>query len=366
MVRYAALYINFISPQRVGIQLIDAHFSGAIHKAVSEWMRGSSLNVCLAALDHPDILGAALRPAIEASLAQANVSLYDIQQRAWTMPLLHLRAAFEVGDLPETPTTFIPVPNDESTIAARACAIACLAVLNSNTISYKSENDGHLFVNLVPFPGEGEMAEKSKGSMRGHTDAVYFPLRGQLHELDDRIAPSPDFVCLSGLRNPDQTATTVMPLSDVLRQLSQDDIKELAKPQYVIRPQKTFTSGLELIFGNRSPLARPMEGIQLLFEAGDGYWIRYSHSASDSDYDSEAATSAAKRFEQACLSCSTAVVISPGDVLIVNNRLGLHGRGVVGGEAGGTSRWLLRTYGLDTRELNPAQRYPDSPYQLFP
>lgn len=346
--------------------MIDAHFAGAIHSAVSEWMRGSTLDVCLSALDHPVDLGATLRPTIEALLAQADVSLYDIQQRAWTMPFIHLRAVFEIGDLPETPTTFIPVPDAESTIAAQACAIAGLATLNSDTISYGSENQGYLFVNLVPFPGEGEMAEKSKGSMRGHTDAVYFPVRVQLHELDDRIAPSPDFVCLSGLRNPDQTATTVMPLADVLRQLSQDDIEELAKPQYVIRPQKTFTSGLKLIFGNRSPLARPMEGIQLLFEAGNGYWIRYSHSASDSDYDSEAATSAAKRFEQACLSCSTAVVIAPGDVLIVNNRLGLHGRGVVGGEAGGTSRWLLRTYGLDTRELKPTQRYPDSPYKLFP
>ncbi|AFC85854.1 Taurine catabolism dioxygenase TauD, TfdA family [Frateuria aurantia DSM 6220] len=329
-------------------------------------MRGNPLGVCLSALDHPDALGATLRPEIEALLAQANVSLHDIQQRAWTMPLIHLRSAFEVGDLPETPAAFIPVPDDESTIAARACSIACLAVLNSDTISYGSENDGHLFVNLVPFRGEGEMAEKSKGSMRGHTDAVYFPVRGQLHELDKRIAPSPDFVCLSGLRNPDQIATTVMPLSVVLSQLSKHDIKELTKPQYVIRPQKTFTSGLKLIFGDTSPLAQPMKDIQLLFEAGDGYWIRYSHSASDSDYDSEAATSAAERFEQACLTCSTAVVIAPGDILIVNNRLGLHGRGVVGGEAGGTSRWLLRTYGLDTRKLNPAQRYLDSPYKLFP
>lgn len=346
--------------------MIDAHFSRAIHGSVSRWILDNPLEFCLSAFDNPVELGANLLPAIVTALEEVKVSLYDVQHSAWSNPLIHLRAVFDVHELPETPTAFIPVPDLATTVAARACAVACLAALNSDTISYGSENEGHLFVNLVVLPGDDDFADKSKADMRGHTDGVTFPIRGQRHEFDKRVAPSPDFVCLSGLRNPDEITTTIMPLSAVLQQLTHDEINELTKPQYVIRPQKTFKRGLRKLLGKDSALLDAMAGIQLLFEGDDGYWIRYSHSAADTDYDSEMATQAVTRFEQACSKCSTSVVISPGDLLVVNNRVGLHGRGVVGGEAGGNSRWLLRTYGLDTRDLTPDQRYEGSAFKLYP
>ncbi|WP_082888315.1 TauD/TfdA family dioxygenase [Pseudomonas sp. p21] len=329
-------------------------------------MHDNSLECCLAALDNPVELGAQLLPAILDALSAADVDLHNLQRSAWANPLIHLRATFDIHNLPETPTAFIPVPDVATTVAARASAVACLATLNSDTISYGSENDGHLFVNLVVLPGDDDFAEKSKSDMRGHTDGVSFPVRGQPHEFDERVAPSPDFVCLSGIRNPDGITTTVMPLSAILQRLTNEEIEELTKPQYVIRPQKTFKRGLRKLLGKESPLLEAMAGIQLLFETGDGYWIRYSHSAADTDFDSELASQAITRFELACQECSTSVVISPGDILLVNNRVGLHGRGVVGGEAGGDSRWLLRTYGLDTRELRADQRYPDSAFKLYP
>ncbi|MEH6494021.1 MAG: taurine catabolism dioxygenase TauD [Halopseudomonas sp.] len=329
-------------------------------------MSDNPLETCLLALDSPVVLGEALLPQIESALSNVGLALADVQRQAWVNPFSHLKAVFDIDDLPETPAAFTPVPDVVTTVAARACSVACLAALNSDTISYGSENDGHLFVNLVVLPGDDDFAEKSKSDMRGHTDAVSFPVRGQLHEFDERVAPSPDFVCLSGLRNPDETATTVMPLSEVLQQLTPAELVELTKPQYVIRPQKTFTRGLRKLLGKNSLLLNAMAGIQLLFESEDGYWIRYSHSAADADYESHLATHAVTRFEEACQKCSVSVVISPGDILVVNNRVGLHGRGVVGGEAGGHSRWLLRTYGLDTRTLTPEQRYVDSKFKLFP
>jgi L-asparagine oxygenase len=36
----------------------------------------------------------------------------------------------------------------------------------------------------------------------------------------------------------------------------------------------------------------------------------------------------------------------------MNNRIGLHGRCEVGGDVGGLSRWLLRTSGLETADLD--------------
>ncbi|MCY1383429.1 hypothetical protein D9M69_715540 [compost metagenome] len=67
-----------------------------------------------------------------------------------------------------------------------------------------------------------------------------------------------------------------------------------------------------------------------------------------------------------CREMMRSVVVKPGDILLVNNRIGLHGRSEVGGEAGGESRWLLRTYGLETGDLDAEQRCSGSNYKLYP
>jgi putative SOS response-associated peptidase YedK len=46
--------------------------------------------------------------------------------------------------------------------------------------------------------------------------------------------------------------------------------------------------------------------------------------------------------------------------------MALHGRSTVGGEPGGHSRWLLRSYGLVTGELSEEQRGGGSLHVLFP
>ncbi|MEC6746822.1 TauD/TfdA family dioxygenase [Pseudomonas qingdaonensis] len=346
--------------------MIDAHFSAAVRSCVAQWMQAHSQEDCRRVLGNPVELANELTPKVETLLSEAGTSLYSLQKHAWTHPVIHLRSVFDATELPETPSAFAPVPEVAATIAARATAIVALAMLNAQTVSYGSENDGHLFVNLVVLPGDGDFATKSKSDMRGHTDGVYFPIRGQVHELEERFAPSPDFVCLSGLRNPDGVSTTVMPLSSVLALLSPEDVEELTKPQYVLRPQKTFRLGFKKLFGSDSKFLKPLAGVQLLFEGDDGHWIRFSHSAAETEDDASPAGRAIRNFETACQGCVNSIVIAPGDVVIVNNRIGLHGRSEVGGEAGGTSRWLLRTYGLDIDCVGDHQRYSDSVFKLYP
>ncbi|MBF0825955.1 TauD/TfdA family dioxygenase, partial [Enterococcus faecalis] len=66
---------------------------------------------------------------------------------------------------------------------------------------------------------------------------------------------------------------------------------------------------------------------------------------------------AAENFATACGEIAKPVAIEPGDVLLVNNRLCLHGRAEVGGDIGGHSRWLLRTYALNTTQLDDSRRH---------
>lgn len=348
-----------------GAHLISVEFAAAVQAAVQTWRHShQSLEQMRDALHEPAKLVAessiAVRDAYQESTGQ---SFEALSASLWVAPFVMLPQVFTPGQLPETPQGFLPVPDAEGTLVARVSAVVAMGALGMETVSYGSENDGALFVNLVVIAGEGRIADKSKGAMRGHTDAVTFPFRGQLDACNSDIAPSPDFVCLSGLRNPDGVRTTVVPMSDVLAALSAEHVDELKKQQFDIRSQKTFIPGMNLILGSEHGI----DGGEILLDVGGETWVRYSHSSIRVDEDEKpAAAEANAAFAAACLQHCTSVVVEPGDILLVNNRLALHGRGDVGGEAGGESRWILRTYGLDTTELTKGQRYSKPGYMLFP
>ncbi|WP_246881750.1 MULTISPECIES: TauD/TfdA family dioxygenase [unclassified Pseudomonas] len=343
--------------------MIDAHFSTALRSVITDWRSPLTPAQAIEQLDDPVSLGQSLLPAIDAELAKLGCARADVKNYAWRNPYLCLRNAFNPADIPETPIDFRPVPNTEGTLLARATVIVCLAALDSDTVSYGSENGGDLFVNLVVIPGEGRVSEKSQDKMSGHTDGVSFPVRGHRDPGNPRIAPSPDFVCLSALRNPKGVPTTVMPLDVVLDHLDDEDILELQKPQYILQSQITFRDGMEEILGEELMV----DDAQLLFMMQGKWWIRYSHSSTKpADSGQTPAKRAMEALKEACKQCVIPVALVPGDIAIVNNRMSLHGRTKVGEEHGAETRWMLRTYGLDTSELDVLQRHPGSPFMLFP
>ena len=265
--------------------------------------------------------------------------------------------------LPDTPLGFFPVPDSPATIAGRAAALAIHGLLQLETVAYGTENSGSLFVNLVAMPGEGKVPAKSKDRMRGHTDAVSFPFNGEDDALNPRIAPSPDLVTLVGLRNPGAVPTRLMPLNAILALMTPEDIAELKKPQYLINSQTTFVPGMKKMLGKEHiAYDEPV-----LKEGAIGTYVRFSHTKVIAPEEGGPAQRALDSFEAACNQVAQPVIVNPGDLLIINNRLGTHGRGAVGDDVGGQSRWLLRAYGLDTDELDPQKRHAGGPeYVLFP
>lgn len=332
--------------------------------AITDWKANVGFEQMLNYLKRPNDLGRELVPAIESEMNRRGHSCTEVQTFAWDQPFLKLESVFEPSELPDTPIDFCPVPEVEGTLLARITAIACLAAINSATVSYGSENKGDLFVNLVVLPPErGKFSVKSADKMSGHTDGVSFPLRGERDPDNGGIAPSPDFVCLSALRNPNQVPTTVMSLTDLMDRLDQEHIGELQKKQYIIGSQLTFRDGMVDILGDELIV----DDAQLLFPVNGSWWIRFSHSATQvADIDQKSAQEAMDALKHACAECVTAVPLQPGDIALVNNRIALHGRSEPGQEYGGQTRWLLRTYGLDISELDPSQMYEDSTFMLYP
>lgn len=303
-------------------------------------------------------------PVIESELNNRDCSCAKVKDLAWTQPCLKLENIFQPLDLPDTPIDFYPVPDVEGTALARVTAIACLAAINSSTVSYGSENRGELFVNLVVFPpGRGKFTSKSADKMSGHTDGVTFPIRGYSDPINNRIAPSPDFVCLSALRNPKQVPTTVMPLDHLMKQMSQEHINELQKAQYIIGSQLTFREGMKEILGDELEV----DDAQLLFSINGKWWIRFSHSTTQTaEINKQPAQEAMDALKHACADCVIAMPLLPGDIALVNNRIALHGRSEPGNEFGGETRWLLRTYGLDISDIEAEQWHDGSSFMLYP
>lgn len=302
---------------------------------------------------------------LEARCLSALGATWDgdaFRDRVTSSPYLLLDAAFRVDVLPDTPTDFLSIPRCETTIRGRLAALALHTLLHKETIAYRSENNGALFVNLVALPGEGKIAEKSTKSMRGHTDAVSFPFPGTRDPDYSRIAPSPDLVTLIGLRNPDSVATHVIPLDDILARLTNKDIAELEKPQFNIECQNTFAKGTEAILGD-SHIAID---VAVLLRVDQEYWVRFSHSKVRPDDGNSPAIQARDHFAQACEDEQVPLLVAPGSLLIINNRRALHGRSEVKKGVGSTTRWLLRTYALGGVAIEQTSRYTNRPYQLYP
>lgn len=344
--------------------MTETDLAAAVKAVLDQWQDSTSPEERLASMSNPATLSATLGVAVQAALQRQGHGWAAASAYVLGAPCCHLRGVFDASTLVETPIGFSPLPDTSSTVLGRASALAVHGLLRLETVSYGSENDGHLFVNLVAMPGQGAVPEKSKASMRGHTDAVSFPFNGEDDPEDPRIAPSPDFVTLICLRNPGGVPTRVMSVTDMLARLSAEDIAELKKAQYDIRAQRTFRLGTKRVLGDEHAVL----GAPVLKDTERGTYVRYSHSSVIPSEEGGAAARASGRLEAACNEAAVPVVINPGDIVLVNNRLALHGRGEVGDGVGGQSRWLLRTYALDTSGLPPGKRHQRGkpPHVLYP
>ncbi len=230
----------------------------------------------------------------------------------------------DTGMLPATPT----VPESVERRATVPSAIAVLVSLClGEVVAYRQEKSGALVQNVVPVPGR-EASQSNAGSgtlLELHVENAFHPHR-------------PDYVGLFCLRN-DHSGTAGTLASSIRRALEllpPHCVEVLLQPRFVTQPPPSFHAG-------DSAVAHPV-----LVGAPEDPDIQVDFTATIPMDDQ--AKAALEILRDAFLTVSAMLVLQPGELAFVDNRLAVHGRTTFEARYDGHDRWLHRTFvHLDNR-----------------
>ncbi|MEU7176845.1 MULTISPECIES: TauD/TfdA family dioxygenase [Streptomyces] len=225
--------------------------------------------------------------------------------------------------LPETPGGAGSVERAATLPAATAVLIGLQL---GEIVAYRQEKSGALVQNVVPVRGL-EASQSNAGSvpLEFHIENAFHPYR-------------PDFVGLNCLRQAvgQKAGTLVSSIRRALPVIEESDRRVLHQARFVTAPPPSFRSG-------GSTEAHPV-----LDGSPDDPNIRVDFNAT-SALDDEA-KQALERLRVIMMDLSTAVELSPGELVFVDNRVVLHGRAPFTPRYDGRDRWLQRVFvHLDNR-----------------
>lgn len=223
----------------------------------------------------------------------------------------------EEGALPDTPTGADSVEQ----IPALPSAVTMLFGQQlGDVIAYRDEKQGALVQNVVPVRAL-EKSQSNAGSvvLRLHNENAFHPCR-------------PDLVGLTCLRSdPQQEGGTIISSTRRARSLLDEaDVSILRSPRFITATPPSFRKGLSSV---------PHSILSGLPNDPD---IRIDFNATTA-LDAKA-EEVLERLECALIKVSTCPVLAVGEMLLIDNRIVVHGRAGFSPSYDGRDRWLHRVY----------------------
>lgn len=224
----------------------------------------------------------------------------------------------EMPDLEPTPETTIPATAGE---ACRAGALTLLAVLEmlGEAFTFASLYEGRLVQHVLPVPGQ-ESAQSSEGSehLTWHVEDAFTERRCDVFGL----------LCLRGAKEAD---TLIAPARTV--ELPSWAEQVLRQPRFVVAPDSAHGADQDHDLPPTPVLSGPAADPELCFDAV------YQRPADPDDHEAaEAWAELARAVDRAAVGH----VLSPGELLLADNRRVAHARTVLHPRYDGRDRWLLR------------------------
>ncbi|MGI5373278.1 TauD/TfdA family dioxygenase [Streptomyces sp. CA-251387] len=218
-----------------------------------------------------------------------------------------------------------PTPSSWATAGDRAAAwdviLLLLATAMGHPIAWEGQQEGRFVHNIVPSPGhEAEQTGASSTVLLSpHTEDAFHPGRAHL-------------LLLACMRNHDAVATTAASIRKV--RLAPDDVALLSRPVLPILPDDAYAEAQS--FAGEPPK------IPVLWQTEAGPTLRYDPAYTPLDQAPADYRAAYDRLTAELERVSVAVALEPGDVLVVDNDLVVHGRVPFRARYDGTDRWLKR------------------------
>jgi len=203
-------------------------------------------------------------------------------------------------------------------------SLALLMMWLGEPIGYLDEKEGALIQNVCPVQGQ-ENRQENTGSvyLEFHTEDGFHPFK-------------PDFVGLLCLKSDHHhvARTGTASIRKILAHLDEETIAWLRKPLYHIRLASSFTKDLTTVkYSSVLPILSGNDGEPEL--CMDGHAMEATIPEAQHAMDTLEAALKAALFE---------VVLLPGDLLIVDNRVAAHTRTAFQPQYDGNDRWLQRMF----------------------
>ncbi|MFI6685903.1 TauD/TfdA family dioxygenase [Streptomyces sp. NPDC050485] len=201
-------------------------------------------------------------------------------------------------------------------------ALLLLASVMGNPIAWEGQQDGRFVHNIVPSPGhESEQTGASSSVLLSpHTEDAFHPGRAHL-------------LMLGCMRNHDNIATTAASIRRTA--LSDADVEALSRPVVPILPDDAYAEAQG--YTDAEPPAVPA-----LFAGEGGTTLRFDPAYTPLDRADAPYREAYGRLGDELARVSVAVSLTPGEVLVVDNDIVVHGRVPFQARYDGTDRWLKR------------------------
>lgn len=228
-----------------------------------------------------------------------------------------------VTNLPVAPESLPPTPSvpdsAEHAVTAPAVIVVLLGQQLGELVAYRDEKNGALVQNIVPVP-ELARTQSNGGSspLELHTENAFHPNR-------------PDYVGLLCLRSAREGAgTRVASIRQALPLLADGEQEILRQARFVTAAPPSFGSA-----------ARSRPRPVLIGAADDPDLCVDFHATAPQDVEAAAALA---RLREALLEVKTDLMLRPGVLVFLDNRLVVHGRGGFAPRYDGGDRWLHRVF----------------------
>jgi alpha-ketoglutarate-dependent taurine dioxygenase len=262
--------------------------------------------------------------------AQIHDALVDFADRPHRSGAL-LLTGMPVGHLPPTPSTpTTPAHKDH----VSEFSLLTVARRLGQPIGYEPEHGGDIVQNIVPTQAaaDRQVSTSSKVELMFHTEAAFHPHR-------------PRYLLLLCLRGDPSAATTLSSIHEVLPHLAHEVRKTLFQPRFRTAVDESYLHGRQNVLGAPMPVL-----------TGDREFPSMVFDADLMVGTDEAADDALQALGQAVVALQTSVVLQPGDLLVVDNSVAVHGRSPFTARFDGTDRWLQRTFVVSDLAASAADR----------